>query len=73
MIVIRTDHPYFRVGRHKVAAGSAMQLGSRIPKMHAHDSAAVVGKGCTRLTSVVVTIKAGITYGHATTMQRQPP
>jgi hypothetical protein len=35
-------------------------LGSRVPKAHTHDSAAVAGKGRTRLTSAIVTGKVGI-------------
>jgi hypothetical protein len=32
-----------------------------------HDSVVVASKGCTHLTSAAVTIKVGITCGHATT------
>jgi hypothetical protein len=38
-----------------------------------HGSAAVAGKGGSHLTSATMMIKAGITCGHAATVQRQPP
>jgi hypothetical protein len=44
----------------KDAAGLAVQLGSCAPKVHAHDSAVVAGKGHTCLTTATVTGKAGV-------------
>jgi hypothetical protein len=57
----------------KGVAGLAMQLGLRVLKAHALDSATVVGKRCTRLTSVAEAIKIDITCRRTATVQRQPP
>jgi hypothetical protein len=52
----------------KDVAGPVMQLGSRVPKAHACDIVAVVGKGRTCLTSAAMTIKASVTCGQAATV-----
>jgi hypothetical protein len=53
------------------AAGTAIQLGSRVLKVHANDSVAVAGKGRTRLTSAALAGKVTVARQQPATMQ--PP
>jgi hypothetical protein len=57
----------------KGVADPAMQLGLRVLKAHALDSATVVGKRFTRLTSFAEAIKVDITCRRMATVQRQSP
>jgi hypothetical protein len=49
-------------------AHTTVQLSSSVPKMHAHDSVAVVSKGCTCLTSDAVTGKTDVACQHVATV-----